>query len=225
MKYLINEKFTVNVGFTVSYAEVILAVNETNDFLKSLPESLFKSIDFKTTGSVIGAIFCDKLAHNIPTASVNPIEKGHPDIIPSVGLTSSEEILRNYPQGLEIKGTIGNIRQGANLRAGKQRIKELTGITWQAHHQEVNHLMGFVWDFNDEYNDFSFPMLVGVFYSDKLCQDDWGAISGTTGRNTKVCGMVKSGKEKMGEGWIVLINQKEYLDKLKSYLYISNIAK
>ena len=224
MRYLVNKKFSINVGFPVNSVEVRLAVEETNNFLKSLPESLFKSIDFKTTGSVIGAIFCDKLAQNIPAASVNPIEKGHPDIIPSVGLASSEEVLRNYPQGLEIKGTIGNIRQGANLRAGKQRIKELTGITWQAHHQEVNHLMGFVWDFNDEYNGFFFPVLVGVFYSDELSEIDWGAISGTTGRNTKVCGMVKSGKEKMGNGWIVLINQKEYLDKLSNYLHIQNIA-
>jgi hypothetical protein len=77
--------------------------------------------------------------------SVNPIEKGHPDIIPSVGLGSSEEVLRNYPNGLEVKGTIGNIRQGANLRAGMRRIDDLTGITWQAHHREVNHLLGFLW--------------------------------------------------------------------------------
>ena len=84
--------------------------------------------------------------------------------------------------------------------------------------------MGFVWDFNDEYNGFFFPVLVGVFYSDELSEHDWGAISGTTGRNTKVCGMVKSGKEKMGNGWIVLINQKEYLDKLRNYLHIKNIG-
>ena len=60
MRYLVNKKFSINVGFPVNSVEVRLAVEETNNFLKSLPESLFKSIDFKTTGSVIGAIFCDK---------------------------------------------------------------------------------------------------------------------------------------------------------------------
>jgi hypothetical protein len=64
-------------------------------------------------------------------------------------------------------------------------------------------------------------MLVGVFYTDTLIEDDWGAISGTTGRNTKVCGMLQTGKEKMGNGWIVLINQANYLTKLRRYLYIN----
>ena len=67
-------------------------------------------------------------------------------------------------------------------------------------------------------------MIIGVFYTDKLVRDDWGEISGTTGRNTKVTGMLISGKEKMGNGWIVLINQQEYLNKFKSYLHIKSIA-
>lgn len=224
MSYLVNEQFSINVGFPVTAVEVLTAVNDTNHFLMGLPEILFRSIDFKTTGSAIGAIFCDKLAQTIPSAAVNPIEKGHPDIIPAIGLGSSEEILRNYPQGLEVKGTIGNISKGANLRAGAKRINDLTGITWQAHHREVNHLMGFLWDFNNAHNGFLFPMLIGVFYTDNLTENDWGEISGTTGRNTKVSGMVKSGKEKMGDGWIVLLNDKAYLDKLKGYLSIKNIT-
>ena len=224
MSYLVNNGFTIDVGFTVTASEVLAAVNETNQFMTGLPEILFRSIDFKTTGAAIGAIFCDKLAEHIPDAAVNPIEKGHPDIIPSAGLGSAEELLRNYPKGLEVKGTIGNISKGANLRAGTKRINDLTGITWQAHHREVNQLMGFLWDFNNEHNGFLFPMLIGVFYTDNLCEDDWGTISGITGRNTKVSGMVKSGKEKMGNGWIVLLNQKAYIDKLKACLYIDSIA-
>jgi len=223
MSYLINENFNINVGFAVSSTDVLNAVKDTNDFLKTLPEILYKSIDFKTTGAAIGAIFCDKLAINIEGASVNPIEKGHPDIIPTSGLNASEETLRNYDGGLEIKGTIGNIKKGANLRAGQKRITELTGITWQAHHREVKHLMGFVWDFNDEYEGFHFPIIVGVFYFDKLEMSDWGEVSGTTGRNTKVSGMRKSGKEKMGKGWILLLNDDEYLKKLRTYLSIIQI--
>jgi hypothetical protein len=224
MRFLEKEKFSINVGFPVTITNVLNTVKQTNDFLKNLPENLFKSIDFKTTGSIIGAIFCDKLAQSIPNASVNPIEKGHPDIIPSIGLGSTEKLLRNYPQGLEVKGTIGKIRTGANLRAGKRRIDELNGIIWQAHHREVNKLMGFLWDFNSEHNGFLFPMIVGVFYTDELCQDDWSQVSGTTGRNTKVSSMMKSGKEKMGNGWVILLNEEKYLLKLKKYLFIKNIT-
>ena len=223
MSYLVRENFKIDVGFSVTGADVLNAVNDTNQFLKTLPEILYRSIDFKTSGAAIGAVFCDKLATNLNGAAVNPIEKGHPDVIPIAGLNATEEELRNYPNGLEIKGTIGNVRKGANLRAGQKRIAELTGITWQAHHREVKHLMGFVWDFNDEYNGFHFPIIVGVFYFDELGVNDWGEISGTTGRNTKVSGMLKSGKEKMGKGWIVMLNDEDYLKKLKSYLSIIEI--
>jgi hypothetical protein len=97
MDYLIKENFSINVGFVVTATEVLKAVNETNDFLRILPESFYKSVDFKTTGAAIGAIFCEKLAQNISEAMVNPIEKGHPDLIPLTCLNASEEILRNYP--------------------------------------------------------------------------------------------------------------------------------
>lgn len=221
MSYLINENFNINVGFNLTANQVLNAVSEANQFLSTLPETLYKSIDYKTTGSLIGSVFCEKLADSSPDAAVNPIEKGHPDIIPSSGLGSSEEILRNYPQGMEVKGTIGNVKQGSNLRAGQKRISELSGITWQAHHREVNHLLGFVWDFAFEKNGFLFPKIIGVFYSDNLTPDDWGEISGTTGRNTKVSGMIKSGKEKMGNGWVVLLNQDDYKNKLSSFLYFN----
>ncbi len=223
MNYLVKEDFQIDVGFVVVASDVLNAVTDTNQFLKTLPEILYRSIDFKTAGAVIGAVFCDKLANRIEGASVNPIEKGHPDVIPTNGLNANEETLRNYPQGLEIKGTIGNVRKGANLRAGQKRITELTGITWQAHHREVKHLMGFIWDFNDEYKNFHFPIIVGVFYFDELELTDWGEISGTTGRNTKVSGMLKSGKEKMGKGWVVMLNDEEYLEKLRAYLNIIEV--
>jgi hypothetical protein len=220
MSYKTKSNFEINVGFELKTKNILNAVNGTNNFLKTLPESLFKSIDYKTAGALIGAVFCEQIAKNTDGASVNPIEKGHPDIIPTTGLKASEEKLRNYKEGLEVKGTIGNIKKGANLRAGQRRINELTGITWQAHHREVKQLMGFVWDFNSNHNKFHFPMIIGVFYSDNLGESDWGEISGTTGRNTKVTGMLKSGKEKMGNGWIVMIDEKVYKDKFKSYLNI-----
>ena len=130
--------------------------------------------------------------------------------------------MRNYPTGLEIKGTIGNIRSGANLRAGIPRIEELTGITWQAHHREVNHLLGIVWDFVNNHNGFYHPAITGVFFSDQLNQDDWGEISGTTGRNTKVTGMRSSGKQKMGEGVILLFDNEPHIEKYSRLLSIQD---
>jgi len=217
MKYKINNKFKIKVGFIVTNKHVHQALNQTNDILADLPSTLFRSIDFKTTSAMIGAVFCDCLAA-LTKGIVNPIEKGHPDIIPSSGKNATEEELRNYPLGLEIKCTVGNIMKGANLRAGQARIRQLTGITWQAHHREVDALMGLVWDFFDNGHSFSYPVVSGVFYSDDLNEDDWGEISGTTGRNTKVTGMKSSGKSKMGKGWVALIDDAEYLDKYQRLL-------
>jgi hypothetical protein len=143
----------------------------------------------------------------------------------SSGLGANEELLRNYPVGLEIKWTIGNIKQGSNLRARQRRISELTGITWQAHHREVNHLLGFLWDFSDNINGFCYPNIVGVFFSDKLTMNDWGEISGTTGRNTKVTAMIKNGKEKMGSGWVIVLNSEDYYTKIQHFLHFDRLVK
>ena len=204
MNYKINTNFNKNLGFQVSYNEILESVQNLNLFLATLPSHLYRNMDFKTTGALIGALFCTQLVEKIQGAIVNPIEKGHPDIIPTSGLNSSEELLRNYPQGLEIKGTIGNLKTGSKLKAGEIRISKLSGNTWQAHHREVNNLLGIILDFVNFNNDFNFPAITGAFFSDTLTPDDWGEISGTTGRNTKVTGMRKSGKDKMGKGWILI---------------------
>lgn len=220
INYKVNSLFQKNLGFEVSHNEILLAVSSVNTFLCTLPPNLYSNIDFKTTGAMIGAIFCAKIVEFVPDTVVNPIEKGHPDIIPISGLGSSEVVLRNYPKGMEIKGTIGNLKKGSNLRAGVTRINDLTGITWQAHHREVNYLLGIIWDFVNDIEGFNYPAITGVFFSDELNSEDWGAISGTTGRNTKVTGMLKSGKEKMGQGVIILYDSEPHIKKYTKLLNI-----
>lgn len=70
--------------------------------------------------------------------------------------------------------------------------------------------MGIAWDFAAHRESFSYPAITGIFYSDKLKVEDWGKISGMTGRNTKVSGMRSSGKSKMGKGWVLIPNDPEY---------------
>jgi len=220
MNYIINKQFNINVGFAVNYDHIQKTILQTNEILSNLPSTLFNSIDYKTTSAMIGSIFCDTLAL-LTNSIVNPIEKGHPDIIPSSAATASEERLRNYPDGLEIKCTVGNIITGANLRAGQNRVNYINGITWQAHHQEVSTLMGLVWDFVDSGKTFFYPTITAVFYCNNLTPEDWGAVSGTTGRNTKVSGMLTSGKRKMANGWIAVIDNPVYIDKYRRVLNLN----
>jgi hypothetical protein len=207
MDYIINNDFSYTSVFSLNANQVLQAVLKTNDILLHNPENLYRTLDLKTTSAIVGAVYCASLAKSIEGAIVNPIEKGHPDIVPSTAATASEAELRNYPAGLEIKTTVGNVKTGSALKAGENRLNSLTGITWQAHHQEVHELMALVWDFNAKTKAFLFPMVTAVFFSSALSHDDWGAISGTTGRNTKVCGMMATGRIKMKNGWVVMHNK------------------
>lgn len=223
MDFKVNAKFKKKLGFDIDSKNIMDAVKATNAVLETLPISLYSSIDFKTLGAMIGSILCEQLSVVTGGAVVNPIEKGHPDLIPEAGLGSTEATLRNYPEGLEVKGTIGNVAKGANLRAGHKRIQSLTGLTWQAHHREVNNLLGIVWDFANHKNNFNYPAITGAFFSEELTTDDWGAISGTEGRNTKVTGMTQSGKQKMGKGWVLMYNNDPHINKYKKLLNITNL--
>lgn len=204
MSYIINHKFTLSTGFDLTYQNVENAVIATNNYLLSFPAYLYRTVDLKTSSSIIGALFCSCLAQNTLGAIVNPIEKGHPDIVPFEAMNATEAQLRNYPLGLEVKTSVGNIKTGSGLHPGNTRLSSLTGITWQAHHREVRELMGLIWDFVNPLNDFFFPMITGIYFSNELQLQDWGAISGITGRNTKVCGMTSSRKSKMKKGWIMI---------------------
>lgn len=217
MNYRIR-KLNVNLGFDLTDEAILRATEKLNAFLETLPPSLYNNIDFKTTGALIGAVYCAQLVTEIKGSAVNPIEKGYPDIIPKSGIDAAEEELRNYPCGLEVKGTIGNLKTGVKLKAGESRIKDLQGITWQAHHREGKLLLGFVWDFVNEKSDFVYPAITAVYFTDRLTEDDWGKISGTTGRNTKVTSMLKSGKIKMHAGNVLIYAKEDYINKYNKLL-------
>lgn len=217
--YILNQKTKITAGFKVDTEDILKAVEITNIALASYPANLYRSVDYKATSGIVGAAFCHSIAE-ITDSIVNPIEKGHPDVVPPEAADATEAQLRNYPVGLEVKTTIGNVRQGSALKKGQARIDYLTGLTWQAHHQEVEKLLGIIWDFQeDDDNPHAItPFITAVLYSDELELADWGAISGTTGRKTKVSGMRSGGKKKMGEGWLALYDEPKYLNKYARFL-------
>ncbi|MBD5266258.1 MAG: hypothetical protein HDS44_04770 [Bacteroides sp.] len=104
------------------------------------------------------------------------------------------------------------------LSAGQTRVNNLGGIAWQAHHREGKILLGFIWDFVNQIDSFNYPAITALYFTDELNTDDWGQISGTTGRNTKVTSMRKSGKQKMLKGNIMIIDDSVYIDRYTSLL-------
>ena len=217
MKYKTNSYFSIDVGFEVNAEHVTAAIQQSNILLRDLPHVVYRTVDFKTISAIIGAFFCDELAF-ITEGIVNPIAKGYPDLIPKSGIHASEKELRRYPKGMEVKCTIGNVETGTNLKAGDSRIENITSITWQAHHREVQSLLGLVFDFIHDGGSFAYPHITGAFYSGDLCVEDWGKISGITGRNTKVTALNSSGKNKMGSGWIAVLDDRVYIKRYQSLL-------
>ena len=207
-------------GMDVNSEIIIQSVIIANQRLGNLPFELWRAVDLKSTGAIVGAYLSIAIAESVG-GMVNPIEKGHPDVIPLVNLeTTTEEELRNYPSGIEVKGTCGNVTQGLRLEKGVPRAPHLTGVPWQAHHREVEKLLSTIWDFSSLYSDCQSPTIQAVFYSEDLVEDDWGAVSGTSGRNTKVSGMLKSGKEKLGRGTIGILRNNDlittYRERIKT---------
>ena len=215
--YLINPDIDYDCGFPLTTEQIATAIVDCNRGLATLPAMLWNQLALKLTGAIIGTFLSTSIAA-VAKALVNPIEKGHPDVLPQSALGASEAQLRNYPQGLEIKGTCGNLPTGVNLKPGENRCARLTGITWQAHHREVSKLLGCIWDFDAIITDASTPFISAVFFSNALSESDWGAISGTTGRNTKVSGMCSSGKRKMAAGTVCIINKEQYIHKYSAIL-------
>lgn len=211
--YLINRNTAFECGFSLTVDDVTYAINKANESLLQLPVSLFKSVDYKTTSAMVGCILCENIAQiTNGEAIVNPIEKGHPDIVPAYALNASEEELRNFGVGLEVKCTVGSVPTGTTIPKATPRIAFLNGLTWQAHHQEVEELLGITYDYFEVPGGYK-PAITAAFYSSELTPNDWGSISGTAGRNTKVCSMVASGKQKMSEGWFAILDIPDYIEK------------
>jgi transcriptional regulator with XRE-family HTH domain len=217
-EYRLREGFSIDCGFELTGEIIQTAAVQAAEELGALPFSLYRSIDLKTLSGIAGALFATHIAR-LTGGIVNPIEKGHPDVIPATGAATTEAELRNYRQGLEIKCTAGNVQKGSHLSPGRRRLEQLTGITWQAHHREVTSLMGLIIDFSgNETSHGRFPLITGIYYSSDLEVEDWGKISGTTGRNTKVTGMRTSGKRKMGEGWVLILGEEGLFDRYQELL-------
>jgi hypothetical protein len=113
MGYRVRKNFSARVGFNVNASDVLHAATVTNGVLSALPASLYRSLDFKTSSAILGAVFCEHLADRT-RAMVNPIEKGHPDIVPRAAAGATEAQLRNYPSGLEGEPSRRGEEGGAN---------------------------------------------------------------------------------------------------------------
>jgi hypothetical protein len=248
--YVINDDHQVMFGDRVVLRkeQIISAINYSNEAIKRLSDAtsdfdinVFDSLGMRNLSSFVGEFFVKSIEKaSDETLAKNPHQDGYPDLL-FVDSIDKKEYLRTllfekdgkfYPVsksafspfsfgGIEVKATCGNTPSASIVPKpliGEPRISLMTSFEWKAHHRETNYLLAILWDFIDE-----IPVITACFYRNDLTPDDWGNIIHPIengGRTTSVSIMKQSGVKKMCSGWIAVLDDNEYIDKLANRKWI-----
>ena len=254
-KYLLNNRQAVKLGNEVilSAQEVLDAVLLFNEKIKGLDNAvkdfdlnIFSILGLRNLSGMMGEVF----ARCVQTVSNDKLQSNvHQDGYPDLLLTNSQKKLEYFKSlcfvqngkvlpktkeafspfkygGVEIKATCGSTPSASSAPKpgiGDQRIDLLTSFDWKAHHRETNHLLGILWDFIDD-----LPVIAACFYSNVLEIEDWGKIvqpKNGGGRTTSVSIMSSKGVKKMCNGWIAVLDDSKYINKLSSEKWIGTSLK
>tara|TARA_B100001146_G_C16101604_1_gene399687 strand:+ start:140 stop:910 length:771 start_codon:yes stop_codon:yes gene_type:complete len=222
-KKLANENFFKPV-------DIVKVTINTNDAIKKIFEVVLKDvhldlldvIDLKQMGQFIGSIFIQKVHETVPYLAKTPSPTGHPDLIPKAfeKPPTSQWAQGYYDQfkhgGVEVKTSVIKTPDAKNYDIGRPRIEKPSGVEWKGHHQDINNLLGLVWDFMS-----NVPTILAGFYSDRLRPDDFTYSDQKPGggHTTNVAITKSSAKEKMGLGWVFCIKEERYKEFLSGKLY------
>jgi len=215
------------------------AITKTSQTIQKISEfevNIFNILGMRNLSAFIGEIFVRSIVYESEGLFINnPHQDGYPDILilDNVGKTEYENNLLRLKDkqpfspfktgGIEIKATCGAVPTSQALQKkgfdkpdiGDTRIQFLTGYDWKAHHRQTNNLLSILWDFIDR-----IPTICAVFYSSNLDEGDWGKIVQPKeggGKTTSVSIMNRIGVKKMYEGWICVIDDKDYINFMNKY--------
>jgi hypothetical protein len=202
------------------------ATCKTNLYLAKLPE-LFKSdgggfyavLNQRNLSGFIGEV----LKHAIFSCDNNFIPNPHPDGRPDLLDLRSKaarayfesdchESLTNTPRremlapfrfgGIEIKCSIGKLKNAGDKPVGVPRVELVNGITYWAHHAHGCNLLGAYYDYDDLKH--GAPQIRALFYTE-LLPSDWHKVSvGDPGKKkTSNTSLNKSGLKKLYQSLVM----------------------
>jgi hypothetical protein len=212
----------------------VLAANLTMEIVHDLSIAnsvpIFEILGLRNLSSLVGEIFAREIqVLEVGKFISNPNQDGYPDLCARTpegdayielrmqrGETSAKEFWSPFPYGgVEVKGTCGNTppaKKVAKPKIGDSRYPILYSAEWKAHHRQTNNLAAIYWDFLD-----GLPTILAVFFRNDLVESDWGEIIQPKvggGKTTSVSIMTRGGVEKMAQGWVVLPDDTELLQRL-----------
>ena len=212
------------------FREGIYEANRLIDQISAFEVNIFEILGMRNLSAFMGEIFARSIAKTSSGLFLpNPHQDGYPDLLllDDEGRREYESVSQRLQEklpfspfrtgGIEIKATCGatpspSVLARKGLRKpdiGDQRVELLSGYDWKAHHRETNNLLGILWDFIQ-----GVPVIVAVFYSSDLEEEDWGKIVQPKeggGRTTSVSIMTKVGIRKMYDGWLCVVDDDRYL--------------
>lgn len=249
MEYIKSDNAVkLNYETLLKSEEIVDAVKQTNTAIKYLDENtkkfsinVFETLGLRNLSGFVGEVFVSMIEKVSKGNLVkNPNQDGYPDLL----LNNSSQLKQYFESmyettkdkkyfkgksffspykfgGIEVKATVGSTPPTGKVRKpiiGEQRIDVLTKFDWKAHHTETNNLLAILWDFINEV-----PHIVAVFYRNDLTEDDWGNIvkpKAGGGRTTSVSIMNTQGIKKMCSGWIAVLDDSKYINKLNNKKWI-----
>ena len=217
-------------------------LNNVSKYFLEIELEIFHILGQRNISGFIGEIFARFLEKEVDVLKSNPHQDGRPDLLNLSSdeskiffLNSFSDSNHNNPikerftpyfyGGLEVKCSIGDttsknrssiLLENYNVESFDVKIPRIDlfkGITYWGHHRDCSSLLGLYYDYYDK-SDFN-PQVISVFYS-KLEVDDWSALS--TGKEdskkTSNTSTNASGREKIKNGLIAIINDKRYIEAL-----------
>jgi len=216
--------------------KALVRFNNSITKLQNFEVDVFGLLGMRNLSAFVGELLCAAIIlESEGQFRKNPHQDGYPDLLlmdaggQKLWQSLSQRLREKVPfspfatSGIEVKATVGSVPSPAWFQKrgeqkpdiGDQRISTLQGYDWKAHHRDTNNLLGLVWDFVNRA-----PCIVGVFYSHKLTQNDWGKIvipKEGGGRTTSVSIMSREGVAKMYAGWLIVLDDDRYINFLNNH--------
>ncbi len=202
--------------------------------------NIFETLGMRNLSSFVGELFGHEVYRVYSDKLIkNPNQDGYPDLCalttegkryiqdhlqPNGKPQPNKEFWSSYPfGGIEVKATCGNTPPASvcpKPLLGESRLSIMLNAEWKAHHQETKILCGILWDFIDQ-----IPTVLSTFFRNDLdttigvANADWAKTITPReggGRTTSVSIMRRGknkdqGVRKMGQGWLVLPENKNLL--------------
>lgn len=226
----------LNIPFSTE--NLSTAVDITNEYLVNLPLKFnsdglvfYNILNQRNLSGFIGEVFKSAICHFSEGFVTNPHPDGRPDILDlradeankffvsecfdQSGKFSIRENLAPFPfGGVEIKCTIGNIKNASGLNIGTSRVNSVTGINYWAHHAHECNLLGVYYDYSDDHS--GMPQIMALIYT-KLNSKDWNTVS--TGKpnskKTSNTSLNSFGTSKLKKSLVICRNKSIYIDMFR----------